>query len=177
LSEFVLAVDWWARGLGLLGALAGVGVFAWRIFEWNRENRIHVEVRGSAGVWHISGGQYSIYRGPYLQATHVTVSAVNKGRDVTLEQFGYRIHTDGRVFVLTGMPGQLPKRLSRGESETVVVAVSEAIEMAARRRLLEPYVKDSEGNVHVGKLDDHFARFSRGDPPLERPDPVASLQE
>lgn len=157
------SVDWWARGIGLAALVVSALALGWRIAEWWLQGHVKMKVTGTAGAISFNSdyGQLQSYRGPRQTETHIGVEFVCKGRDVTIDACGFEVLGDNRRIVLGHQRGQLPKRMTRSDKETVwATADSETQELAALNRL-KPFCEDSEGRYHIGSLDEHFNHYAQ----------------
>jgi hypothetical protein len=141
------------------GTVGAVGVI-WRIFEWWLNNRLDVQVVGSAGQVFVSDSQPFVGRGGRFRDSEVVVYVINRSRrDVIVDAAGFLVKRPkkGQPYRLDINPrGLLPTKLSRGE-KTQVLAGAENLQAAVEAGMrLVPFCRDAEGQIHRGKNDEYF---------------------
>ncbi|HEY8766935.1 MAG TPA: hypothetical protein VIP09_06695 [Dehalococcoidia bacterium] len=158
--------DWWARGIGIAALLVSAIAFGWRVFEWWRSERVRFRVVGTAGTIKLSQGlgQHWLYQGPRQPSYQVAVTVANQGREATIDEAGFLPppgRSDGLSRIALGpQPGQLPKRLKRGEYELIWGHPrDEMLALVVEGVALVPYCRDGEGHIHTGETNEHYARF------------------
>jgi hypothetical protein len=169
IAPVLLAVDWWARGVGIAGVLVALAALGIRGYELRRSGVGKVRVTGSAGLvtFQPALGQMVVERGKRFGYDNVVIDVVNTGqRPVHVNAVGFA-HPDGQRFsILLGQPGQLPKKLEPGAS-TMIWSKSLAEGLGDLQRWLSadlrvrPYCTDAEGKMHIGKVDHHLTELQR----------------
>jgi hypothetical protein len=150
----------WGVLLGAIGTVTGTAGLFWRVFEWWRNNRLDVQVVGSAGQVLMSDSGVFVGKGGRFRESEVVVYVINRSRrEVTVDAAGFLVERPkrGQPYAMWINPrGLLPAKLSRGERAQVLAGVENLQGAVAAGTRLVPFCRDAEGHVHRGKNDEYF---------------------